>query len=337
MDEAPLGKIGKFSIKSDKNNFYEVEISENILLDIKITSFEKEITRKYEKRFSLEDIQIYRYFLICRSISEVIIALEPIVKDINNIKLIENNNELELIITLPSTLCPFIKFNINEIKENGIDINRIIAEHNGKINRLYAIVENQQRIIDSQNEKIQFLEEKLKYLEKNFLPKSIIIGNDNNKINQLKQWINPKKDIKLNLLYRMSKDGESIYDFYKFCSYKGPTLILFETIKNYKFGAYTGLNWENPGIDIIEKRDKDTFLFSLNLMKKYPRKNQVDRSILSEKEYGPNFGNGPDIGVGPNTMKKGYGTKGFTFLDNLELTGGEEKFKLKEIEVFKVE
>lgn len=349
--ETPLDKIDKFTIESDKNNLYEIEILEKSSLYINIFRNTNNFSKKYSNNFSLEEIKKYKYFLICNNISDVIIFLAPIIKDKNNIKLKENINELVLTINLPNPLCPFIKFNIKEINEKE-EVSGVLLEHNEKISKLYEIIENQQKTITAQENKIKMLEEKIDKLDKKFSNyfekeennnfQSIIIGNNENQINKIKSWINPNKNIKLNLIYKMSRDGEKISDFNRLCTYKGPTLILFETENNYKFGGYTTLDWEivegNEG-NYIEKFDKETFLFSLNLMKKYPKKKnkENDRSIVCKKNYGPGFGNGGDIRVGPDTMKKGYGYPGYTFLDTMELAGGKDEkynFLFKEIEVF---
>ena len=45
-------------------------------------------------------------------------------------------------------------------------------------------------------------------------------------------WINPNKNIKAKLLYRVSRDGDGPNIFHKYCDNKGPTII-FAKIKNY--------------------------------------------------------------------------------------------------------
>jgi len=50
------------------------------------------------------------------------------------------------------------------------------------------------------------------------------------------------------------------------CDNQGITIIFIETTKGYKFGGYTELEWEKAG---DSKKNKSTFLFSLNNKQKY--------------------------------------------------------------------
>ena len=107
-----------------------------------------------------------------------------------------------------------------------------------KIEELYSLI-NQLKVKEKeQNEKIKKLEEKINQLEKknNGLEQenirlitskeSIILSNNDYGI-RLKNWINPNKTISFSLLYRMSRDGDSIKDFHKLCDKKGPTVSLY--------------------------------------------------------------------------------------------------------------
>ena len=70
----------------------------------------------------------------------------------------------------------------------------------------------------------------------------------------------------------MSRDGSNCSDFHRCCDNKGPTLLLIKTDKNYRFGAYTPLNWVTPSSgEINDPKDNVTFLFSLNKMKKFTK------------------------------------------------------------------
>ena len=66
----------------------------------------------------------------------------------------------------------------------------------------------------------------------------------------------------------MSENGTDSKDFHKYCDNKGSTLILVKTTKNKIFGGFTPLNWDNSSYTKIDESNQ-TFIFSLNLMKKY--------------------------------------------------------------------
>ena len=138
----------------------------------------------------------------------------------------------------------------------------------------------------------------------------------------------------------MSENGSKSEDFHKYCDNKGPTLILIKTNKNRIFGWFTPLNWQLEGKKIYDHNDQ-TFIFSLDLMKKYDMINPEKEAIYCSKKEGPDFG-GSDFSLSED-MNKGnsYANSGSNFLsdNNLELTGGKGKkeiFDVDEFEVYKV-
>ena len=138
----------------------------------------------------------------------------------------------------------------------------------------------------------------------------------------------------------MSINGSSSKDFHNYCDNKGPTLTLIKTTKDKIFGGFTPLNWHNKNEDKYDK-DNQTFIFSLNLMKKYDMINKDDYAIQCNNDYGPCFGD-LDFKIDSN-MKKGitYANSSCKFLsnNNLELIGGKgdhDSFDVENFEVFKV-
>ena len=89
---------------------------------------------------------------------------------------------------------------------------------------------------------------------------SLIIGNNEINDSILKYWINPNKNIKSKLLYRLTKDGPYFSTFHSLCDNKGPTLTLIELKDGHKLGMYTPLDWDTLG---KEKYSSDIFVFSL--------------------------------------------------------------------------
>jgi len=156
-------------------------------------------------------------------------------------------------------------------------------------------------------------------------------------------WIKEKTNkevINFESIFKMKENGYDSKDFHKYCDEKEPTLTLVKTKKDKIFGGFTPLNWKNdinnPGkID----NSNQTFLFSLNLMRKYDLINKNNSAINTSE--GPCFGIS-DLSIHSN-MKNGVSyANGFcNFLsdNNLELTGGKgdhETFKTEELEVYKV-
>ena len=149
----------------------------------------------------------------------------------------------------------------------------------------------------------------------------------------------------------MSVNGSNSKDFHKYCDNKGATLTIIETEDNFIFGGFTTLDWKYNGKydyssngfgnDIRYDKGKTTFLFSLNVMKKYDMFNRENIAIIIRKDLGPTFGNydlylNEDLKSGSITSTK---ESNFFELDILELTkakGEEEKFYTKEIEIYKV-
>ena len=96
----------------------------------------------------------------------------------------------------------------------------------------------------------------------NFDNESLIIENNNQYLSTLSNWINPdkNKNIKAELLYRLTRDGELYKTFHEKCDNKGPTLVLIHDTTNIKTGGYTPLSWESF---TKWKKDNDTFIFNL--------------------------------------------------------------------------
>ena len=104
---------------------------------------------------------------------------------------------------------------------------------------------------------------------------SLIIENNKEYENTLKNWINPDKKIKAELLYRLTRDGDLYKTFHEKCDNKGPTLTLIHDTSNIKTGGYTPLSWDS---NTKWKRDNETFIFNLTNKKKFakPNNNNTD-------------------------------------------------------------
>ena len=171
------------------------------------------------------------------------------------------------------------------------------------------------------------------------MKKSIIKGDIIHNLSELElitRKINKSNNkITLNLLYKATADSDTALAFHQKCDQAESSLVLIETDKGKRFGGYTSKNWRG---DCIDKEDENAFLFSLDKMNTYD-------SIEGENAIGcyPNFGPiflGCQIRIFDNAFEKGGTTfeKGMNYEteENFELTGGEQKFGIKEIEVYEV-
>ena len=141
MKQAPL-PTKKILITSNNNNKYSVEIfHESNSLKIFIKTIDKIPSISYNNKFSLEDIkQLNKYFLSCSNISEVNTLLEPFIQNTDNLRLIEETNEINLIINI-SFPSPQIIFKIKSYTKN----------MNESINELYEIINKQNIQLNEQN------------------------------------------------------------------------------------------------------------------------------------------------------------------------------------------
>jgi len=182
---------------------------------------------------------------------------------------------------------------------------------------------------------------KLNIYDKKLLEATSILNNDIDKQKSILYWIKEKtnKDyIKFELIFKMSENGSKGEDFHKYCDNKGPTLTLIKTTKNKIFGGFSPLSWKNKGGNQYDKSNQ-TFIFSLDLLKKYDMTN-INKNSVRFNSGGPVFGDN-DIKILEN-MKQGnsFANINCNFLSNgnLELIGGKGNsgnFEIEELEVYR--
>ena len=228
---------------------------------------------------------------------EIIFELNPIIKN-NNDRL----NELtDLIIKLNTEINNIkdeeianLKREINDMKEKEVlltndntqlknDIN-LLKKENNQLNKDNAQLKNNETQLKEEitelKEKLNILWETRRYITN--LDSKII--NENKEYNEsLKNWIDPSKKIKAELLYRLSENGDDKKTFHELCDNKGPTLTLFHVNDGNIIGIYTPLDLDSNS---LWKNDMDTFIFNLNKNQKY-KKLKEDCSIYCMFSYGP--------------------------------------------------
>jgi len=242
------------------------------------------------KKIYLSDVKNNRYLSICADIQELYVTLEPQFKLVEQLKLTEKENVLDLVVSLPNPL----------IKEAIFSIPKLEKDLSMEVKDLYKIINQQQDLINKLNKRLTVLEKKEKEREEReereekereerqyFICKnSKIIENDRDKDLAIRRWINPnKKDFNIKLLFRMSRDGNQSSQYHNLCDNKDNLLTIIQTDQNKKFGGFASKSWGVQG-NINDK----TFLFSLNDMKKFERLNK-NKASGDGSSYGPIFSN----------------------------------------------
>jgi hypothetical protein len=358
-NEQQINSLSKsFNVKSDKEHDFSISISTGISNSLLIKGkYEDNLKfHYYSSMKAIDDIKKNKYFLMFDSIEEIFNELSNLIDNSKPV-IIEETNKFLLSIPLPTTKIKEIIFEINEeeksdkqkIEELYLIISNLKEqillnknENNLKkeIIELTSKVEEQNKEIEELKKKIEswieYKKEKDKKKEKLLNLDSLIINNNKNYNTTLKNWINPNKQIKTELLYRLSRDGISYETFHKYCDNKGPTLTLIEADEGFITGGYTLLNWDSNS---KWKNDKDTFIFSLTENKKFIKQN-ISKSIYCLNSYGPWFNNfGFELNSRNKFMKECKFQYGNAFLNANEIIPNEKEnkyFDVKEVEVYKI-
>ena len=142
--------------------------------------------------------------------------------------------------------------------------------------------------------------------------------------------------VKFMLLYRASVDGDKAKIFHQKCDKHNMTLVLVETTKGVRFGGFTTKTWDG---NCAKKIDNNAFVFSFDKRKCYDIiKNE--NAIGGYPKFGPVFF-GCQIRIYDNFFTKGGTTcnRGLNYKtkEDYELNNGEQKYIVKEIEVYDIE
>ena len=177
--------------------------------------------------------------------------------------------------------------------------------------------------------------------EKKILMDSKIIDDNLDEKETIRKWINPEVSFQTKLLYRLSRDGSSIFNFHSKCDNISPTLLLIQSHDQNKFGGYTTASWDM--FSGIYKNGTKTFLFSLTKNKKYLRKNNIkyNGDIFSgSRDIGPWFGIHDLYFYGTMNDLYSYKYSGqCAFLDGnglVEHTSVDNSIVVKEVELYQI-
>ena len=209
----------------------------------------------------------------------------------------------------------------------------------GVIAAIYIIYQKSKQVRDLQK---SIEDEKIRREdEKKILMDSKIIDDNLDEKETIRKWINPEVSFQTKLLYRLSRDGSSIFNFHSKCDNISPTLLLIQSHDQNKFGGYTTASWDM--FSGIYKNGTKTFLFSLTKNKKYLRKSNIkyNGDIFSgSRDIGPWFGIHDLYFYGTMNDLYSYKYSGqCAFLDGnglVEHTSVDNSIVVKEVELYQI-
>lgn len=335
--DAPTPVINDINIEikkeviSDKNNNFLIFIKTELSTELSIKAIKEDISKKtYMNKFSIDKIKENKYFIQFDDLKEICEEISQRFEK-EKLSIIEQTNSIIISIPLPSSKIKEIIFELKENEKSEKDM----------IDQLISIVKEQKEQIDNLKKEIQELKEfkkQVSFLLKNYIRNldSFII--DNNSYNSsIKSWINPLRNIKANLLYRMSRDGPEISTFHQLCDNKGPTLTLFDLKDGNKIGFYISNSFDsNSGW----KKDEKSFIFNLNQNTKYKKINPKLNAFCCFSQSGPSVN-----GLGCNdNVKLNYIYHSRDFINNCYENGSkilpsikyEQEYEVIEEEIFQI-
>ena len=174
-----------------------------------------------------------------------------------------------------------------------------------------------------------------------------MIIKDENIVKMLKNWINPNDSINFELLYRGTKDGDSLNNFYLKCENKSPTISIIKTEKGKIIGGYTTIPWIKENVSYIT--DENAFIFSVDSKEKYNVKKNLNGkdAVYHNRSWCCCFGYcGDDLAVGDkflqgnNSYCCGNGDYYSFETTNDKMLGTSDKgiikFKITELEIYHI-
>ena len=157
-------------------------------------------------------------------------------------------------------------------------------------------------------------------------------------------------NVRLNLLYKISRDGCSASTFHTKCDCKGPTITVIYNSNDTVYGGYTSQNWLGAGTE-YSAYDEKAFLFQVryngtSVQKKYSIKADKFASAISCcHNFGPTFGKGdPEFPSFSEVLKPSNGVfvfKGtkansvYNITDIASFTN--DSLEVQDLEVYKVD
>lgn len=325
---------------------YEIELNNNNnKLFIKATNKSKVENSFFFYEEAIENIyKLDRYFMVFENIEEIKNNIIEILKENECIQLkLSKENELKLIIkTLVGKQIKYIEFTLTKKEANNENLINILIDKINSLEKENEIMKNKIKDLED------LFSEEIK--EKKQL-KNYIIGDSISTINRIQDYfllrngiysqLNELKGkiIKLKLIFKSSRDGNTSEDFHKFCDGKGPTISVIKTKENNVFGGFLNIQWKSEGEG---HKDNKAFLFSFKKNKIYKNNGKGNAGFFL-KECGPNFSYGINIKNNFNESNRHRVRNKYdseccwtNIASDFELNDGIEYFDIEEIEIFEV-
>ena len=245
-----------------------------------------------------------------KEICEELLYIRNKIKEIDNLENFKTkiNEKIKEIDVLKNQNKNFI-IEIDNLKNQNKDFKKVIEENLKEINLLKnENTELKKRIDNINNENKQLKEMNkidMKYITSltenikngNF-NESDIIKNDEKGILflEIEKKLN-KKIIQLKKLYQATIDGGEPEIFHLKCDGIPNTLVLIKSKGLKRFGGFTTIPWQSEG-EFKDNAYSKNFIFSLDNQKIY-----YGYNVYHNKNRGPCFGIGHDIGIIGNPLK----------------------------------
>ena len=238
-----MEKKNYYFILDEKEYSIKIKIENNKLI-IEVKENQDDIPFNYTLNLQFDEIKkINNIFLNMISLEEIKIFLENIFSKKENIKAQIDELEENIIISIDYD---FYSMNKNlKLKL----IKKILSEK-----KMIEYLTNQNILLKKENLKLKniiksnglSLDENKENKEQVVYNESKLITNDK-EFNLIKSGISNlnNKKIKLKLLYRASKDGDTPEKFHSKCDGISPTISIFKTTDNFTFGGYSDKKWDN--------------------------------------------------------------------------------------------
>jgi hypothetical protein len=165
----------------------------------------------------------------------------------------------------------------------------------------------------------------------------------------MNEWMGRQKSsgVRLELLYRASRDGFKGRDFHRLCDNKGATVTVIRSKEGYVFGGYVDQSWNSSSGYVASS---SAFLFSLvrpssSVAVRLPLNGMNNEyAMYCDSSNGPTFGGGHDIDVydSANTNSNSYTDLGYTYTlsdgieDGTTFFTGAPNFQASGVEVYQV-